>query len=90
MPTLVEDASMKSFLKLEEAKFNYDNAKGNFLRNNGWTYTSQTPASTWLWEKSLEDGRVVLVDMRTAIDITVALQVKEVRQRYVAENVASK
>lgn len=38
------------------------------LRKRGWKYTCQTPGSRWMWEKSLPDGRTVLVNTSTALD----------------------
>lgn len=38
-----------------------------FLRTRGWKSTCSNPASLWLWERMLGDGRVVLVDKDTAL-----------------------
>jgi hypothetical protein len=38
-----------------------------FLRTRGWKHSSSNPASIWLWEKALADGRVVLVDKDAAL-----------------------
>lgn len=37
-----------------------------FLRSRGWTHTSDTPGSIWLWTKEI-DGKTFLVDKDTAI-----------------------
>lgn len=37
-----------------------------WLRQRGWEYTSNNPASTWMWQKKLPDGRVVVVSRETA------------------------
>jgi len=39
----------------------------DMLRLNGWRRTCMNPASLWLWEKTLPDGRVMLVDKDTAL-----------------------
>jgi hypothetical protein len=39
-----------------------------FLRGKGWTYTSNTPGSFWLWEREI-GGRRVLVEVDMAIAI---------------------
>lgn len=38
-----------------------------FLKQRGWKSTCSNPASLWLWEKKLEDGRVLLTDKDTAL-----------------------
>lgn len=38
-----------------------------YLREKGWKHTSSTPGCFWLWEKTLADGRVVLVNQDMAI-----------------------
>jgi hypothetical protein len=38
-----------------------------YLRKCGWKSSSNNPASLWLWEKQLPDGRVILVDRDTAL-----------------------
>lgn len=42
-------------------------AEGEFLRAAGWRYTCDNPAAIWLWQKTLEDGRIVLVPQKTAL-----------------------
>lgn len=37
------------------------------LRKRGWKHTSSTPGCLWLWEKTLSDGRVMLVNKSTAL-----------------------
>ena len=53
--------------KLSELEDALSSAKDKLLRQRGWTYTSDNPASTWLWQKALPDGRIVVVDRDTAI-----------------------
>lgn len=38
------------------------------LRRNGWKNTSNNPCHIWLWEKTLVDGRTVLVNKSTALN----------------------
>jgi hypothetical protein len=45
-------------------------AMNDFLRKQGWKCSSSNPASIWLWEKLLKDGRTVMVDRDTAIAFT--------------------
>lgn len=47
----------------EEVEFKVD----AFLRARGWKSTCGNPASIWLWEKKLKDGRVLLADKDTAL-----------------------
>lgn len=44
-----------------------------FLQKCGFTYTCKNPASLWLYERKLPDGRTVLVDKGTAFRIASAL-----------------
>lgn len=52
-------------LKIEDL----ESERRQWLRRHGWTYTSNTPGSLWLWEKKLDDGRTVLVDEKSALVI---------------------
>ena len=47
----------------EQLEFEVD----RFLRSKGWKHTSDNPISVWLWQATLPDGRVVLVDKETAL-----------------------
>lgn len=40
------------------------------LEKLGWKYTSNTPGCLWLFERTMPDGRVLLVDQSTAVWIT--------------------
>jgi hypothetical protein len=37
-----------------------------WLRSKGWKSTCDTPGSLWLWQRTLDDGRVALVNKSTA------------------------
>lgn len=39
----------------------------SLLRAAGWKHTSQTPGSRWMWEKTMPDGRTLLVSQETAL-----------------------
>lgn len=43
-----------------------------YLEQQGWKHTCNTPGSVWLWERQM-DGRMLLVDMSTAIDMAAYL-----------------
>lgn len=55
---------------IAELKHNLEEAKMQHLTAKGWKYTCKTPGSYWLWEKTLKDGRTVLVN----IDMALAMQ----------------
>lgn len=38
-----------------------------FLAKCGWKHTCSTPGSIWLFEKTIPDGRTILVDQSTAL-----------------------
>lgn len=38
-----------------------------FLKSCGWTYTCRTPGSFWMYEKTIPDGRTVLVELDMAL-----------------------
>lgn len=54
-------------MKVHEAAEALQNEKHKYLRKRGWQYTCDNPASTWLWQKPLPDGRIVVVDTDTAV-----------------------
>lgn len=60
------DASRRSRERIEQQE-------DDFLRKAGWNYTCQVPGNLWLWEKSLPDGRTVLVEKAAAFAIEEAL-----------------
>ena len=44
-----------------------DEAKNTYLRQSGWEHKCNYPGSLWLWEKTLPDGRVIVVCADDAI-----------------------
>lgn len=52
----------------DEAKANLDCQRRRLLEVSGWKETSKTPGSYWLWEKTLDDGRTLLVTEKMALD----------------------
>jgi hypothetical protein len=55
--------------KISEAEDALERAKESFLRQRGWSYTCDNASSTWLWQKALPDGRVILVCCDTAVNL---------------------
>lgn len=61
---------MKRFEKFSDIDFEkeqLDFKADALLREKGWKETSSTPGSLWLWERKLDDGRIVLVNKASAI-----------------------
>lgn len=40
-----------------------------FMLSRGWQHTSSTPGCVWMWQKTLPDGRIILTNFSTAVDI---------------------
>ena len=66
--------SERKLVKMATANLNAENKKEQIdfemdalLRKKGWESTSSTPGSLWLWQKTLKDGRTVLVNKNSAI-----------------------
>jgi hypothetical protein len=38
----------------------------SILQMRGWKDTCKTPGSVWMWEKTIDDGRTLLVSFETA------------------------
>jgi len=55
---------------IENAEFALEMARKEYLQRFGWKYTSNTPGSYWLWERTMEDGRVFVADTSMAMSIT--------------------
>ena len=60
---------MTSYMKVDQARDDFENTEAKYLRERGWRYTSDNPACTWLWEKPLPDGRIVVVERSTAVSL---------------------
>lgn len=59
----------RSFYALQKSQDRHDQLEKEYLRSHGWGYTCQTPGSFWLWQKQLSDGRILLVNQKTAIHL---------------------
>lgn len=59
--------NLRTISDVEAATHALQFAVDTYLRAKGWKYTCANPASLWLWEKTLRDGRTVLVDSETAL-----------------------
>jgi hypothetical protein len=55
--------------KIRDAAAQLEATRERYLRARGWEHTCDNPASTWLWQKALPDGRVVLVSREWAIEM---------------------
>ena len=62
-PTLLE-----ALQEIKEAHDDADYKTDKILYQRGWTHTSNTPGSYWLWQKELPDGRTVLVNRNMAVE----------------------
>lgn len=60
----------KSRIDIDSARELVEHAINDYLRSKGWVHTSATPGSYWLWQRKLDDGRIMLVDRETAIRCT--------------------
>lgn len=59
--------TLKTIDDVRSARESLEHDVDNMLRANGWRSTCMNPASLWLWQKTLADGRVMLVDKDTAL-----------------------
>lgn len=58
-----------SYSKVIDAQEAAEEERDRYLRSRGWEHTCDNPACTWLWQKPLPDGRIVLVDGDTALSL---------------------
>lgn len=56
--------------ELDAAEAAVDLAEHKALKRAGWKFTCNTPGGVWMAERTLEDGRVVLVSGDVAIRMT--------------------
>jgi hypothetical protein len=61
------NSKLNTILDVDHARQEVEFAVDAFLKARGWKSTCSNPASLWLWEKTLDDGRVMLTDKDTAI-----------------------
>jgi hypothetical protein len=64
----------KSTTEIADAEEQHGFAVDAFLRASGWRQTCENPASLWLWETRLKDGRIVMVSRDTALTVQRALE----------------
>jgi len=64
---------MVKLREIAEAEAQREDLEEAYLRERGWSQTSDTPGSIWVWTKALPDGRVVLVGRRQALAFAGAL-----------------
>lgn len=61
----------KFLLGLTELEERHEKEQFSYLREGlekqGWMYTSENPGNSWMWEKRMPDGRVLVVDSVTAL-----------------------
>lgn len=60
---------MTSYMKVDQARDDLESTEDRYLRERGWRYSSDNPACTWLWQKALPDGRIVMVDRGMAVSL---------------------
>ena len=60
---------MTSYNKVREAEEAASDEKDRYLRARGWEHTSDNPACTWLCQKALPDGRIIMVDRDLAVSL---------------------
>lgn len=58
--------TLDKFDNIRESREQIDFREGELLKSLGWTYTSQTPGSLWMWMKKLPNGHIYLVIATTA------------------------
>ena len=46
-----------------------DNTIAQYLESTGWSYTCNTPGSYWYWTKQLPDGRIILTNRDSAVQM---------------------
>lgn len=59
--------------RVRELEVEKQQAVRRYLETAGWEYTCQTPGAYWLWQKTLPDGRQVLVNESHAVSMQQAL-----------------
>ena len=60
-------ATLTTIDDVRHAREEVETQVNEMLRANGWSATCANPGSLWLWQKTLKDGRVMLVDKDTAL-----------------------
>lgn len=62
--------SQASYWRIQKLQQDKEQAERVYLQRFGWTETCKTPGAYWLWQKELDDGRVVLVGREQAVNMT--------------------
>jgi len=66
----IERMKLDQLLALKDvASDNYTNAVQKFLEAAGWKHTCQTPGCLWMWERTMPDGRTLLVTEELALEM---------------------
>ena len=60
---------METLDNLADIESSLEQAKYDFLKQQGWKYGCDNPTSRWFWEKQLPDGRVCLLSQDDAIQM---------------------
>lgn len=55
--------------KIDDIAHELGTAQGKYLSLTGWTYTSETPGSYWMWRKTLPTGVTLLMGVKEALHI---------------------
>ena len=63
--------------KLQDIEADAHTARGKYLSATGWTYTSETPGSYWLWRKTLPSGVTILMGVKEALNLQAHLDDEE-------------
>jgi hypothetical protein len=66
---LTGEAKYQALQEIEGKREEVERDGNNFLRRQGWEYSSDYPGSFWLWSKRLPGGRLVCVNQSTALNI---------------------
>ena len=72
-------------IDIDAAREAIERMEREYLREKAWKYTCDVPGSFWLWEKTLPDGRLVLLDTSLAISVQEAMDGKSEEQEEVEE-----
>lgn len=52
---------------LEKAQSDFDDMQDKYLREQGWEHKCDNPANIWFWQKTLADGRTLMMNKDTAL-----------------------
>jgi hypothetical protein len=66
---IFEGIPIRDLSELREARLELEAETQNYLKAKGWEFTPIFPSSFWLWQKTFNDGRIILVNYEMAIII---------------------